>query len=141
MKKSGFFGGLIAVLIISVLVFFIIFLFMPEVSMKFFRFSNDTDYVAPIKEVKEKAEEVTLKSDADVNSEINEFLSSADGKEVVESIQNAAVKAGKTVSEYMKSDEASEFLNSAKNYVKRGVGSAKDFFQGEGKEFIEGLKN
>ncbi len=140
-KKGGFFGGFVAVFFISLIAFFAIFLFMPDVSMKFFYFSNSNEYAEPIKEKGQDIKEEIIKTDGEAIEEINEFLGSVDGKEIAEAIQSAAKKAGVTANEYLKSESGRKLTDSAKAYIKSGLGSAKDFFQGEGKEFIEGLKN
>lgn len=140
-KKGGFFGGFVAVFFISLIAFFVIFVFMPDVSMKFFNFSNSNEYVEPIKEDIADIKEDIVKTDGEAVEEINEFLRSDDGKEVTEAIQRAAKDAGTTANEYLKSGNGKKLVDSAKSYIKSGVGSAKDFFQSEGKEFIVELKN
>lgn len=141
LKKGGFFGGFIAVFFLSLIAFFVIFLFMPATSMKFFRFSSSNEYVEPIKDQRADVREVVTKSDGEAVREINEFLNSEEGKEATEAIQSAAKKAGTTVSEYLNSENGKKLTDNAKKYIKSGLGSAKDFFQSEGKEFFEGLKN
>ncbi len=141
LKKGGFFGGFAAVFFLSLIAFFVIFIFMPDVSMKFFNFSSSNEYVEPIKEDIADIKENIVKTDGEAISELNEFLNSDDGREVTEAIQSAAKRAGTTANEYLKSENGKKLVDSAKSYIKSGVGSAKDFFQSEGKEFIEGLKN
>ena len=124
-RKGGFLGGLISVFFLSILIFFILYFFMPDVSEKFFGFSKNQAYTG-------------LKAAV---SEINSFLNGTDdGKKVIEAIQGAAVKAGVSVAEFMESDNGKRIFDSAKDFIKSGAGKASDFFiEGEGHKMIEGL--
>ena len=120
---------------------------MPDVSEKFFGFSEDQAYTEL------KAAEKTLpdhpepqpdaagKTEAEAVSEINGFLNGTDdGKKVIKAVQGAADRAGVSVSEFMESEKGKRIFDSAKDFIKSGAGKASDFFtEGEGRKMIEGL--
>lgn len=146
-RKGGFLGGLISVFFLSILIFFILYFFMPDVSEKFFGFSKDQAYTGL------KAAEKTLpdhlgtqpdpvgKTETEVVSEINSFLKDTDeGNKVSKAIYNAAKKANVSIDDFKKSEEVTKIFDSAKDFIKSGAGKASDFFsEGEGRRMIEGL--
>lgn len=86
-KNTGLFKGLLTVLILAVLVYFVIYIFFPDTSLKYFNTAFD----------REKAVEKSITAlidKADYRSEeerkrVEEYLSSEDGKAFVEGISSA----------------------------------------------------
>ena len=146
-RKGGFLGGLISVFFLSILIFFILYFFMPDVSEKFFGFSKNQAYTglkAAEKNLPDNPEphpDTAGKTDNEAVSEINSFLNGTDDwKKVLKAIYNAAAKADVPVAEFKKSDEVTRIFDSAKDFIKSGAGKASDFFiEGEGHKMIEGL--
>lgn len=102
-KVKSFFGGLIGVLLLSVIVFFIIYFFVPAVSMKFFgiAFNENSDSGSEIVALIDSLE---LGDDA-ARAEIESYLSSPAGQEAVSAIQDAASKAGESFDAFVESDD------------------------------------
>ena len=144
-RKGGFLGGMISVFFLSIIIFFILYFFMPDVSEKFFGFSKNQSYTeleaAHKAPSDERSAEALEKTDEEAVSEINSFLNGTDdGKKVVEAIQGAAIRTGVSVAEFKKSDKVIELFDSAKAFIKSGAGKASDFFSdGEGRKMVEGL--
>ncbi len=86
-KNTGLFKGLLTVLILSIVVYFVIFLFFPNVSLKYFGIAFN----------KEKAIEksvIALMDRADYllddeKEKVEEYLSSKDGEDFVKEISSA----------------------------------------------------
>lgn len=111
-KVKSFFGGLIGVLLLSVIVFFIIYFFVPAVSMKFFgiAFNENSDSGSEIVALIDSLE---LGDDA-ARAEIESYLSSPAGQEAVSVIQDAASKAGESFDAFVESDDSQNAVSSAK---------------------------
>lgn len=123
---KGFFGGLLALFIFSIIVFFVIYLLVPEVSIKFFGISvNSDEYV-------EAALEDSL-SDLDlpegVLSDISDYFSSPEGSALIAEAQEAAGGAADKMMDFIGSDRFKSILNEAGEYVTAGAGSVADFFR------------
>ena len=147
-RKGGFLGGMISVFFLSIIIFFILYFFMPDVSEKFFGFSKNQSYTeleaANKAPSAERAAESLEKTDEEAVSEINSFLNGTDdGKKVVEAINAAYApykRLGISFDEFKKSDKVMELFDSAKAFIKSGAGKASDFFSdGEGRKMVEGL--
>lgn len=122
---KGFFGGLLALFFFSIIVFFVIYLLVPEVSIKFFGISvNSDEYV-------EAALEDSL-SDLDlpegVLSDIADYFSSPEGSAFVAEAQDAAGGAADKVMAFFGSDGFKASLNEIGEFVATGAGSVADFF-------------
>lgn len=142
-RNSGFLGGLISVFFLSIIIFFVIYFFMPDVSVKFFGFSREQAYES----IKGRAEETVpelhpaveenIKSDSEAKDEIEHFLySEEDGKVILDEIRSVAKRANID----WNSNEVQNIFREAASFIKKGAGSASDFFtEGKGKSMIEGL--
>lgn len=86
-KNTGLFKGLLTVLILAVLVYFVIYLFFPDTSLKYFNTALDRQKAV------EKSITVLIDK-ADYRSEeerekVEEYLSSEDGKAFIKGISSA----------------------------------------------------
>lgn len=155
-KGKGFLGGFVTIIFLSIIVFFVFYFFMPELSEKFFGFSNqnkeyrgvgnDLTSSDTINDAVEAVDDSNLidrlvVSLSEANDSINAFLSSDAGQDVARTIQSNAQKAGTTVAEYLRSDDAKALFDSAREFVAEGYGTAEEFFtSGAGAEMLEDLK-
>ena len=110
---KGFFGGLLALFIFSIIVFFVIYLLVPEVSIKFFGISvNSDEYV-------EAALEDSL-SDLDLPegmlSDLLDTLSSED-------VQNAVGSSADKMISYIQSEE---FRSDVQGFMDSGVSTVQE---------------
>ena len=110
---KGFFGGLLALFIFSIIVFFVIYLLVPEVSIKFFGISvNSDEYV-------EAALEDSL-SDLDLPegmlSDLLDTLSSED-------VQNAV---GASADKLLSVIQSEEFRSDVLGFVDSGVSTVQE---------------
>ena len=110
---KGFFGGLLALFIFSIIVFFVIYLLVPEVSIKFFGISvNSDEYV-------EAALEDSL-SDLDLPegmlSDLLDVLSSED-------VQNAVGSSADKLISYIQSEE---FRSDVQGFVDSGASTVQE---------------
>ena len=110
---TGFFGGLLALFIFSIIVFFVIYLLVPEVSIKFFGISvNSDEYV-------EAALEDSL-SDLDLPegmlSDLLDALSSED-------LQNAVGASADKMISFIHSEE---FRSDVQGFMDSGVSTVQE---------------
>ncbi len=110
---KGFFGGLLALFIFSIIVFFVIYLLVPEVSIKFFGISvNSDEYV-------EAALEDSL-SDLDLPegmlSDLLDALSSED-------LQNAVGASADKMISFIHSEE---FRSDVQGFMDSGVSTVQE---------------
>lgn len=112
-RGKSFFGGLLGVFFLSVIIFLIIYFFVPAVSMKFFGIAHDetatagSDLVAAI-------ENLDL-GDEEARRELTEYLSSDEGRRNISKIQSAVGKAGESFEAFIESDEMQSIIDSAKS--------------------------
>lgn len=111
---KGFFGGLLALFFFSIIVFFVIYLLVPEVSIKFFGISvNSDEYV-------EAALEDSL-SDLDLPegwaSELLSYLSSAEVQDNV----------GGFADEALSMIQSGELQSKVKEVLESGVSTVDEF--------------
>ena len=99
---KGFFGGLLALFIFSIIVFFVIYLLVPEVSIKFFGISvNSDEYV-------EAALEDSL-SDLDLpEGMMISFIHSEEFRSDVQGFMDSGVSTVQELSSRIKSELAAE---------------------------------
>lgn len=122
---KGFWGGLLGLFFTSIIVFFIIYLLVPEVSLKFFGISINAD-----KYIEETVEQSLVNADLpeSVAADITRFLYSDEGEAFIESMQEAAGGATESVISFLGSDGFQDFLHDAGDFVSAGAGSVSDFF-------------
>ncbi len=114
-KNTGLFKGLLTVMVISVLVFVVIFFFFPDTAIKYFGVAFD----------REKAIENTVTSlleKVDYASEeererVEEYLSSADGKAFIKNISSAISGGVDGVREFASSDSFASFEKKMKEIL------------------------
>ena len=110
---KGFFGGLLALFFFSIIVFFVIYLLVPEVSIKFFGISvNSDEYV-------EAALEDSL-SDLDLpEGVLSDLLDTLSSEEVESTVGASADKIISTV-------QSEEFRSKVKGIVDSGVSTVQE---------------
>ena len=91
---KGFLGGLLGVFFASIIVFFVIYLLVPEVSLKFFGISINSD-----KYIEETVEKSLAEADlpAGVADDITSYLNSDEGEAFISNMQEAAGGAAESV--------------------------------------------
>ena len=123
---KGFLGGLIGLLIFSVVVFFVIYLLVPEVSLKFFGIAvNSERYVEQSMEKSIESAELP----EGIAGEIIGFLSSQEGREMVATAQDKAGATAEGLISFFGSDGFHSIVDRVGDYVAAGAGSAADFFR------------
>ncbi len=143
-RKGGFVGEMISVFFLSIVIFFVLYFFMPDVSVKFFGFSKDQAYEKPMPSadasIAENAASGVSKTAEEATDDINAFLQSEDGRETALALNNLARKAGQSVSSIMERDDVKSIFSAASSFIMDGAGTAYDFFSnGEGRRMIEGI--
>lgn len=122
---KGFFGGLIGLLILSVVVFFVIYLLVPDVSIRFFGISVNSD---------EYVDQALSQSLADMNlpegilSEIQDYLATPEGKAYLESAEEAVGNGADKMISFFGSDGFRSVIVNAGEAVASGAQSVSDFF-------------
>ena len=122
---KGFLGGLLGVFFASIIVFFVIYLLVPEVSLKFFGISINSD-----KYIEETVEKSLAEADlpAGVADDITSYLNSDEGEAFISNMQEAAGGAAESVIAFVGSEGFQSFLHEAGDFVSAGAGSVSDFF-------------
>lgn len=122
---KSFFGGLVGLFFFSIIVFFVIYFLVPDVSIKFFGISvNSDEYVDGA--VSQSIESLDLPDG--VLSELQDYLSSPEGRQYLESAQTAAGNGTDKILEFTKSVDWQNLLNEACAAVASGASSFSDFF-------------
>ncbi len=122
---KGFFGGLIGLFFFSIVVFFVIYLLVPDVSIRFFGISvNSDEYIAQA--VSQSVSELDMPEG--VMSDIQSYLSSPEGKAYLDEAEAAVGNGADKVLAFFSSDGWRNTLERAGNAIASGVSSASDFF-------------
>ena len=107
---KGFFGGLIGLFVFSIIVFFVIYFLVPDVSIKFFGISvNSDEYIEAT--ISQSVSELDLPEG--VLSDIQSYLSSPEGKEYLDNAQSAVGNSADKVISYFTSDDFRNLLSDA----------------------------
>ncbi len=126
---KGFLGGLIGLFFFSIIVFFVIYLLVPEVSLRFFGISvNSDEYVRQA--AAESVNEAQLPDG--IASEIESYLSSPEGEEFIARAQESAGGAAEDAISFFSSEGFRSFVREAGEFVAAGAGSVRDFFSENG---------
>lgn len=106
-KNVGFFKGLLTVIVLSVLVFIVIFFFFPDLSLKYFGLCYDRE-----KAVEDMMEAVFDKADYLTESEkerVEDYISSSDGKAFIKDLSSALNKGKEGLEEFVSSPAFDRF--------------------------------
>ncbi len=106
-KNVGFFKGLLTVVFIALVVFVVIYFFFPELSLKYFGTTYEVDKVVGnmVEAVLDKADYLSEKE----KEEIEDYLSSSKGKELVEALASALSKGKDGVESFISSEAFRDF--------------------------------
>lgn len=106
-KNVGFFKGLLTVVVLSVLVFVIIFFFFPDLSLKYFGLAYDREKAVEdmMEAVFDKADYLTEKE----KNDIEEYISSSDGKAFIKDLSSALNKGKEGLEEFVSSPQFDRF--------------------------------
>ncbi len=106
-KNVGFFKGLLTVVFIALVVFVVIYFFFPELSLKYFGTTYEVDKVVGnmVEAVLDKADYLSEKE----KDEIEDYLSSSKGKELIEALSSALSKGKDGVESFISSEEFRDF--------------------------------
>ena len=118
-RGKSFFGGLLGVFFLSVIVFLIIYFFVPAVSMKFFGLAYDESSTAG-SAIVSAIDELDI-GDEEARAELEAYLSSEEGQEAVSRIQSAMGKAGEGFETFLASDKMQTIVEGAKSAGKSAV--------------------
>ena len=114
---KSFLGGLIGLFFFSIAVFFLIYFFVPEVSVRFFGISASADEIID-GAIAEAVESSGLP--AEISAEIGAYLSSEEGQAFLS-------ETGENLDGL--SERLSALVSDAGTYIASGKGSASDYFQ------------
>ena len=122
---KGFFGGLIGLFVFSIIVFFVIYFLVPDVSIKFFGISvNSDEYIEST--ISQAVSELDLPEG--VLSDIQSYLSSPEGKEYLDKAQSAVGNSADKAISYFTSDAFRNLLSNAGEAVASGAESVAEYF-------------
>lgn len=116
-RNVSLFKGLLTVLIVSVIVFFTIFLFFPDTSFKYFGTAFDSQ-----KAVEDTFAALIYKADYMTEEEtekVGEYLSSADGKAFIKNIASAVAGGKDTLENFVSSDSFRSFQSAMSGALSR----------------------
>ncbi len=114
-KNTGFFKGLLTVLVISVLVFVVIFFFFPDTSLKYFGVAFDSQKAIE-NTVTSLMERVDYES-AEEKKKVEEYLSSSDGKAFIKNISSAISGGADGIREFASTDSFASFEKKMKEIL------------------------
>ncbi len=122
--KKSLFGGFIGLFFFSIVVFFIIYFLVPEVSIKFFGITfREDSYI-------ESSIESAL-VEAGVSETEAERIVQSDGGEVFSLLmEKSGENLGRLVS-YLGSDEGKAMIGKGVEYVRSGTGTFVDYISGQ----------
>ncbi len=126
---KGFFGGLIGLFFFSIIVFFVIYLLVPDVSIRFFGISvNSDEYVDET--INQSLSEMNLPEG--ILSDLQAYFTSDEGKAYLENATDAVGNGADKIISFVKSDSFRGVVNSAGNAIASGAQSVSDFFSSSG---------
>lgn len=110
-KSVGLFKGLFTVLVLSIIIYLVIFFFFPNTSLKYFGTAFDLD-----KAVEETVASLLYNLDdltAEEKDGLDEYLSSFEGKAFIKGISEAIVGGRESIKEFTSSESFSSFVEAA----------------------------
>lgn len=122
---KGFWGGLIGLFFFSIIVFFVIYLLVPDVSIRFFGISvNSDEYID--KTISQSISELDLPDG--ILTDIQSYLSSDEGKEYLDNIQSSVGNGADKAISYFSSENFKTLISNAGEAIASGAESASEFF-------------
>lgn len=114
-KSVGLFKGLFTVLILSVIIYFVIFLFFPNTSLKYFGSTFNSK-----KAVEETVAGVLYSASCLSETErgnFDEYLSSVEGKAFIKGISEAIADGREGIEKFSQSESFSSFVNTVSSIL------------------------
>ncbi len=122
---KGFWGGLIGLFFFSIIVFFVIYLLVPDVSIRFFGISvNSDEYIDET--ISQSISELDLPDG--ILTDIQSYLSSDEGKEYLDNIQSSVGNGADKAISYFSSENFKTLISNAGEAIASGAESASEFF-------------
>ena len=138
MSRDNIISGTLSVFIFAIIVFFVLYFLVPEVSYRFFGISFNQEVVV-IDAIKKYAEDSNLLTD-EVLEQFQAYFSSKEGKALVRNVMKEVGSDAAKARRLLSSPKLKEVVEKAKAFVEEGKGTVSEFFtNGEGSEIIKSL--
>ena len=138
MSRDNIISGTVSVFIFAVIVFFVLYFLVPEVSYRFFGISFNQEVVV-IDAIEKYASDSNLLTDEELE-QFSSYFSSKEGKKMVRDIMKGVGSNAEKARELLSSPKLKEVVEKAKAFVEEGKGTVSEFFtNGEGSEIIKSL--
>ena len=126
---KGFFGGLIGLFFFSIIVFFVIYFLVPDVSIRFFGISvNSDEYVD--ESISQSLEAMDLPEG--ILTELQDYFTSEEGKQYLENASDAVGNGADQVISFVKSDNFRNIADRAGEVIASGAQNVSDYFSSLG---------
>ena len=138
MSRDNIISGTVSVFIFSVIVFFVLYFLVPEVSYRFFGISFNQEK-AVIETMEKYASDSNLLTDEELE-QFQAYFSSKEGKALVRNVMKEVGSNAAKARRLLSSPKLKEVVEKAKAFVEEGKGTVSEFFtNGEGSEIIKSL--
>ena len=138
MSRDNIISGTVSVFIFAIIVFFVLYFLVPEVSYRFFGISFNQEK-AVIETMEKYASDSNLLTDEDLE-QFQAYFSSKEGKALVRNVMKEVGSDAAKARRLLSSPKLKEVVEKAKAFVEEGKGTVSEFFtNGEGSEIIKSL--
>lgn len=138
MSRDNIISGTVSVFIFAVIVFFVLYFLVPEVSYRFFGISFNQEK-AVIETMEKYASDSNLLTDEELE-QFQAYFSSKEGKALVRNVMKEVGSNAAKARRLLSSPKLKEVVEKAKAFVEEGKGTVSEFFtNGEGSEIIKSL--
>ena len=138
MSRDNIISGTLSVFIFAIIVFFVLYFLVPEVSYRFFGISFNQEVVV-IDAIEKYASDSNLLTD-EVLEQFQAYFSSKEGKALVRNVMKEVGSDAAKARRLLSSPKLKEVVEKAKAFVEEGKGTVSEFFtNGEGSEIIKSL--
>ena len=138
MSRDNIIRGTVSVFIFAIIVFFILYFLVPEVSYRFFGISFNQEK-AVIETMEKYASDSNLLTDEELE-QFQAYFSSKEGKALVRNVMKDVGSNASKARRLLSSPKLKEVVEKAKAFVEEGKGTVSEFFtNGEGSEIIKSL--
>ncbi len=142
-KVMNTLANLFAVLVVSVIIFFLIYFLSPELSFKCFGVAwNERKLVENVKiSIRDSINNSENLTDSEKRGRIADLESTVGTYLTKLYLENIRKGSGKEILAIFESEDGKSVIESARKYVNEGAGSAEEYFQTEeGKMALDSLK-
>ena len=138
MSRDNIISVTVSVFIFAVIVFFVLYFLVPEVSYRFFGISFNQEK-AVIETMEKYASDSNLLTDEELE-QFQAYFSSKEGKALVRNVMKEVGSNAAKARRLLSSPKLKEVVEKAKAFVEEGKGTVSEFFtNGEGSEIIKSL--